>query len=128
MLGEPWREAGDFARIFYHALTAQGAAAQAAFYGSQTVGQTGDFAGMQQRVADDKGPLGTPTTTASQWCGCFDGTSFPCSEYSINTCSGYGAPIAYVKVEVNDTFDTLGPYPLIPQTTNLRQVAWMRVR
>ena len=52
--------AGDFARIFYHALTAQGAAAQAAFYGSQTTGQTGDLTGMIQRATDDKGPLGTP--------------------------------------------------------------------
>ena len=120
--------AGDFARVFYHALTAQGAAGQAAFYGVQTVGQTGDLAGMEQRATDDKGPLGAPTVTAAQWCGCPDGTSFACSEYAVQTCSGYGDPLAYIRVDVQDSFDTMGNYPLIPQNSTIRQVSWMRVR
>lgn len=120
--------AGDFARIFFHALTAQGSAAQAAFYGSQTTGQSGDFAGMQQLVADDEGPLGAPTVDASQWCGCYDGSTIDCSQYSVSTCPGYGDPLAYVRVEVTDPFNTMGPYPLIPQTSTVRQFAWMRVR
>lgn len=120
--------AGDFSRIFYHALTAQGAAGQAAFYGVQTTGQTGDFAGMEQRAYHDSGPLDAPVATASQWCGCPDGTSFSCVEYSTQTCSGYGAPLAYVRVEVREEFQTFGKYFLIPETSPVRQEAWMRIR
>ena len=120
--------AGDFARIFYHALSAQGASANAAFFGVQTNGSTGDFGGMEQRATDDAGPLRSVEATATQWCGCPDGSSFPCIEYSVRTCVGYGAPLAYVRVEVNEEFTTLGNYYAIPHRSQIRQQSWMRVR
>jgi len=119
--------AGDFARLYYHGLTAQGAASQAAFYGAQTHGQNGDFAGMEQRVTDDQGPM-TASATASQWCGCPDGTEIACIDHGTTTCAGYGVPLAYVRVQVEDSFSTIGAYPRIPQNTTIRQRAWMRIR
>ncbi len=118
--------AADFARLFYHGLTVKGASSGAALYGAQGVITAGDFPGMYARATSDVGNLTGTTSTPTQVCVCPGGSSFPCADYNETTCSGYGDPKVYVRVQVDQDFRTLGSYWGIPRQTNIREATWMR--
>lgn len=120
--------AADFARLFYHAVTAKGASSGAALYGAQKDLTSGDIAGMQARATADSGNLTGVTATPTQVCQCPGGSPFPCADYNETTCSGYGEPRVYVRVQVDQTFTTLGRYIGIPSQTNIREASWMRAK
>jgi hypothetical protein len=105
--------AADFGRIF--------------FDGGDDSIQAGEYSEMEARAkADAETDVGTVTVTAGQLCKCPDGDAFACEEFGVTTCSGYGVPRAYVRVQVEEPVNLLS-IPFYPEAT-VRQEAWMRVR
>ena len=120
--------ATDFARLFYHALTIKGASSGAALLGAQDPLLSGGNPGMQARATSDADNLDGVTATPTQVCQCPNAAPFTCQDYAATTCAGYGAPRAYVRVQVDQDFTTLGYYPGIPNQTNIREASWMRIQ
>ena len=61
------------------------------------------------------------------FCTCPSGTAFACAEYGEVTCGGYGAPRAYVRVVVEDPYESTSGFSLLPNAMVKRE-AIMRVR
>ena len=124
--------AGDYARLFFSAISLKSGSAVGAFYGSQKTTRSGDVSGMVTRaIADteDAGRFNTVTATVEQVCVCPGQTPFACGEYQTTTCpAGYGDARAYVKVTTEQDFKPMTPFPGIPSTVNIDQGTWMRVR
>ena len=119
----------DFARVYYAAMAIDQAARAGAAYGAQTVGTSGDDAGMAQAALSAANLDLTPAVTAASvhathWCACADGTQVSCTS---GTCTE-GVPRVYVSVEVDRTFQMLFPYPGIPSTVRLNRTATLRVQ
>lgn len=120
--------AADFARLFYHALTIKGASSGAALLGAQDPLISGGNPGLEVRATSDADNLAGVTAVPTQICQCPNAAPFSCQDYAATTCAGYGAPRAYVRVQVNQDFRTLGYYPGVPNQTNIREATWMRVQ
>lgn len=124
--------AGDYARLFFSAISLKSGSAVGAFYGSQVATRSGDIAGMTSRALEDAADaarFNTVTATADQYCVCPGMTAFPCGEYQDTTCpAGYGNPRAYVRVRATQSFKAMAPFPGIPETASVDQMTWMRVR
>jgi Flp pilus assembly protein TadG len=120
--------ATDFARLFYHALTVKGASSGAALYGAQELLRSGDISGMQSRATADAGNLAGVSAAPTQVCMCPNAAPFSCVDYNTTVCAGYGKPRAYVRVQVNQDFATIGRYWNVPNQTNIREASWMRVQ
>ena len=124
--------AGDYARLFFSAISLKSGSAVGAFYGSQVSTRSGDIAGMIERAAadaEDAARFNTVTASADQYCVCPGMTAFACGDYQSTTCSGgYGAARAYVRVRATQSFTPITPFPGIPETVNIDQMTWMRVR
>ena len=124
--------AGDYARLFFSAISLKSGSAVGAFYGSQVTTRSGDVGGMVSRAladSEDAARFNAVTATADQYCVCPDGSAIACGEYLTTTCSGgYGAPRAYVRVRATQNFKPMTPFPGIPETVNIDQMTWMRVR
>jgi hypothetical protein len=113
----------DFARVVYAGIEVAGAARAGVQYGALTPGHSGDTAGMTTAAKADATDLGSSVTaSASNFCSC-SGSTTDCT----STCSG-AAPNGYVSVTANYTFNTLIPYPGLPQTVTLSRTAKMRVQ
>ncbi len=120
--------AADFAAIFFDGLAVANAAGTGAFYGGHDNIAAGDFNTIEQRVRDDaEDDVGTVNPTVTQICRCPGAAPFACVDYGTVTCAGYGAPRAYVRVQVEDPFDSSSGIGLFPNVT-VRREAWMRVR
>ena len=120
--------AGDFGRLFFHAVTVANAASTGAVYGARDNIKSGDFAGMEQKATEDAGDLTGVTATGGQFCQCPDGTAVDCKDILVTTCPGYGQPRGYVRTNVEQTFQVLGPYPGIPRTTLVNRTAIIRAQ
>ena len=124
--------AGDYARLFFSAISLKSGSAVGAFYGSQVTTRSGDVGGMVARAiadAEDAARFNPVTATADQYCVCPGATAFACGEYQATTCpAGYGAPRAYVRVRATQDFQPIAPFPGVPETVNVDQMTWMRVR
>ena len=132
--------AGDFGRLFFHGVTVVNAASSGAHYGSLNNGFAAQSGEMESRAQRDAGDLGGVTATATQYCDCppvdpadfmTDAAVVSCDLAAIpGTCSGgaYGLPRVYVRTDVSQTFETVGPYPSIPETTVVSGRAFMRVQ
>jgi Flp pilus assembly protein TadG len=116
----------DYSRVFLTAISVASAAQAGAEYGSSSSSAFTDYTGMQNAAAHDAAQLSSFTATASQYCSCSPGgTAVSCST---TTCSGYGSPAKYVKVQTTSTFHTLFPYPLVPSSATVNATAFMRVQ
>jgi len=115
----------DFARVVYAGISVANAARAGVQYGALTPGNSGDTAGMKQAALADAADLSNVTATAGNFCSCDGGVSeVDCSG---TTCSG-SAPSGYVSVTANYTFDTLIPWPGVPQQIILARTAKMRAQ
>lgn len=113
----------DFSRVVYAGIEIAGAARAGVQYGALTPGHSGDTTGMVQAALNDATDLGsTVTASASNFCMC-SGSTVDCS----SSCSG-DTPDGYVTVTANYTFNTLIPYPALPQSIVLSRTAKMRVQ
>jgi len=124
--------AGDFARLFFSAISLKSGSAVGALYGSQVTARSGDVAGMTSRAladAEDAARFNSISASVEQVCLCPGQTPFPCGEYQSTTCPlGYGDARAYVRVVTQQDFQPLTPFPGIPETVDIDQGTWMRVR
>ncbi len=120
--------AADFGRVFLDGLAVSNSAGTAAFYGAYDNINAGDFEAIRTRAREDaENDVGTVTPTVTQICQCPGNAPFPCVDYGTVTCSGYGAPRAYVRVQVEEPLESISQIPILPTATIGRQ-AWMRVR
>ena len=118
-----WCGTMDFARVVYAGMEVASAARAGVQYGALTPGHSGDTTGMSTAAKADAADLGTAVTaTASNYCTC-SGSTTACT----STCSGV-KPNGYVSVTANYTFNTLIPYPGVPQSVVLSRTAKMRVQ
>lgn len=124
--------AGDFARLFFSAISLKSGSAVGAFYGSQVAARSGDVYGMTSRAladAEDAARFAAVSASVGQVCVCPGQTPFACGEYLTTTCPlGYGSARAYVRVVAEQDFKPMMPLPGIPETVNIDQGTWMRVR
>lgn len=124
--------AGDFARLFFSAISLKSGSAVGAFYGSQVAARSGDIYGMTTRAiadAEDAARFNSVSASVGQVCVCPNQTPFACGEYQTTTCPlGYGNARAYVRVTTQQDFTPLTPFPGIPEKVDVDQQTWMRVR
>lgn len=114
----------DFGRVLYTSIILSHAARAGAQYGAQTNGTTGDTAGIEQAAEEEAADIGTISVTSSRVCECTTAGSVSCTT---TTCSGgYGVPRVFVHVTASTTFQTIVPYPLIPNTVPLSITAKVR--
>lgn len=122
--------ATDFGRLFYHAVTVANAAGTGAFYGSLHRVNGAQTWIQEQRAIEDANNIEGVTAAAENFCECPGDppTVIDCGEAdNPNACPGYGLPRIYVRTGVQQTFETLGPYPGIPSSTNVNRTIFMRV-
>lgn len=119
--------AGDFSRMFWETTTMSRAASSGAKFGAQDNRSSGDYATMQRLADNSTSHIGSAVATADRVCDCPDApkTWVNCLTTS---CPNYGQPRAYARVGVAKTFSTMGYYPGLPQTTNMRMRGYMRVQ
>lgn len=115
----------DFGRVLYRAITLSHAARAGAAYGAQSNWFTVDAAGIQQAAEEDAQNIGAITVTSQPVCECTGGTPVSCTGGS---CAGYGVPRVFVQVTTTQTFQTVVPYPGIPNTVSLTRTAKVRVQ
>lgn len=132
--------AGDFGRLYFHALTVVNAASSAVHWGSLDSGFAAQSAEMEDRAVKDASNLTGVTATSSMFCDCppaavddftTDPTPVDCSLAGVEgTCTdgAYGLPRVYVRTDVKQTFNTVGPYPGIPHSSEVSRSAYMRVQ
>jgi len=113
----------DFGRVFYDAITLANATRAGAQYGSLRTSMSGDIQGMRGTAEADAIDLAGVSITAEQFCECPGGSPIACNA----DCFGEKSRV-YVRVVGEKTFETLFPYPGIPQTVILRREAVMRAR
>jgi Flp pilus assembly protein TadG len=114
----------DFARIVYAGIEVSGAAKAGVQFGALTPGNSGNTTGMVQAATNDAADLSGLTATARNFCSCDGGANeVDCSSSGCGT-----TPSGYVSVTANYTFNTLFPWPGIPNSINLARTAKMRVQ
>lgn len=130
--------AGDFGRLFFHAVTVSNAASAGAHHGSLRNVNAVQTSIIVARATSDAGDLTGVSVTARQFCVCeqSDEADFSSEPTAIDcdlavtpgSCASGGLPRVYVEATVDKTFQTLGAYPLIPDTTLVGRRATMRVQ
>ena len=132
--------AGDFGRLYFHALTVVNAASSAVHWGSLDSAFAAQSAEMESRAIGDASDLTSVSATATMFCECppadpddftSDPTPVSCDFAGVaGTCAdgGYSLPKVYVRTDVDQTFETFGPYPGIPSSSVVGRSAYMRVQ
>lgn len=121
----------DFGRVFYLAIELTNAARAGAQYGATNRGTSGDIAGMEA-VARGSVNIAGINATASRLCQCAmaDG-SFPdtvlCEADPATACPTPKFRVITVTVTTSKTFNTISPYPGIPNSLNISRMSVMRV-
>ena len=118
--------AGDFGRIMYHAITLTNAARAGAAWGAQSTAHLNDTSGIQLAADEEAVNIGAITVASNRICECPGGTVVACS---LQSCAGYGQPLAFVEVTTSATFTPLSAsFPGIPDATLVTRVAKVRAR
>ena len=118
--------AGDFGRVMYYGITLENAARAGAAFGSQSTGHLTDSTNIRTAAEQEAQNIGSITVNSSRVCECPAGTVVSCSTSS---CTGYGAPLAFVEVTTTTTFTPLtGAFPGIPASTPLSRTAKVRAQ
>jgi len=132
--------AGDFGRIFFDGIIVQNSASTGAHWGSISTGHAASISKVEARALQDTDTLADVLAIASQFCECppnnpndftTPGTIVSCDLAGVEgTCTAgtYGYPRVYVKTRVETIFQTIGPYPGIPQNSEVSREAYMRVQ
>lgn len=123
--------ATDFGRLFFHAVTLANAASVGSFHGAQNNVTAAQSGLMVMRAEEDANNLDGVSGTAALFCECpgNPAAQIDCSRATDATaCPGYGPPRAYVRTDLQQTFNTVVNYPGIPASTVVRRTAFMRVQ
>ena len=122
--------AADFSRVFFHSITVANASGAASFWGAQSVVKAADFTRIATVATNDAQDIPGVSVTPMQFCDCPGNTSGLAGEVDCNndSCAGYGTPRGYSRVMVQQTFETLFPWPGISDDVGVMRIAWTRVR
>jgi Flp pilus assembly protein TadG len=116
----------DFARVFFAGIVVESAAragVQAASWSVGKAGATVDSDTAAQNDASGQGLTGV-TVSSRTFCACISGSA----EVACNTsCSG-AVPSGYVETTASYTFNSIIPYPGIPQNLVLSSTAKFRAQ
>jgi Flp pilus assembly protein TadG len=115
----------DFGRAFYYSMTISHAAETGAFYGARSVITSGHSDIMADHATKDAQDLGTVKVTTQRVCMCPNGNKVDCVTGS---CTGYGAPRAYVSCLVEKQFNALTNLPKLPDLFTVRREVFVRVQ
>lgn len=118
----------DLGRLYIEAVALNNAPGVGSFYGAQSNILAGDTKGIEAAAKTDGKNYSGITVTVTQYCECPGGTEIACEDAGTTDCGGgYGQPRAYVVTEATRTFNTLGSYPFLGDTFDLKKEAYMRV-
>ena len=119
--------ATDFARVFFHGVTVANSAGVASFYGAQDNIKSVSYTAIEQIAAADSNDLPHVSASANLYCDCPDapGTQVDCITA---TCTDYGSPRIYSQTRVQQSFEMLVPWPLIPDNVAVTRDAYVRVQ
>jgi hypothetical protein len=113
----------------YELTAVSSAATTGAKYGAHDNAHSGDVSGMEDAALDDLGDsieVADVSVEADRYCACDDGTEINCTT---GTCAGGNSERkTYVRVRVEKAFNTLFPYPGVPEAVTLVREAQMRVQ
>ena len=118
----------DFARAFYAGIAVASAARAGVQFGALSPSNAGKLTSMNAAaVADASGQgLTTVTPVSRTYCtGAASTTEVSCTSATV---CGTAVPSGYVETTVAYTFNTIVPYPGIPQSVVLTRVARLRVQ
>ena len=119
----------DFGRAMYELTEVANAATSGAKYGAHDTAHSGDINGMENAAYDDLSDsieVEDVSVEADRYCVCDDGTEINCTT---GTCAGGNAERrTYVRVRVEKAFNTLFPYPGVPESVMIAREAQMRVQ
>jgi hypothetical protein len=119
-------------RLGYLAMTLDDAARAGAQYGSQSYTTDGDIAGMKNAATNSATNINGATwwgssagfsVSASNFCGCSDGTVVACT----GTCSS-GAPAIYVQVTTQANYVPMISFPGLPSRFTIYGKSTQRVQ
>jgi len=118
----------DLGRAAFEAIEIENAAHAGAAYGARSKGLADDQQGILQAALTDLGPdvdTSRVTVESERYCECSDGSEVDCSDPG--GCGG-DLSLIFVRVRVDKTFETLFPYPGMPNTIPLVREVQLRVR
>jgi len=122
----------EMGRLGFLAMTLDDAALAGAQYGSQSYTTDGDLSGMKTAASNDATNINGATwwgssaafsVTASNFCGCSDGTVVACT----GSCSS-GSPAIYVQVNTQANYVPMFAIPGLPSSFTVHGTATMRVQ
>ncbi len=117
----------DFGRLWSEGIALSNAVRAGAQYGSESTLAALDQSGIKRAVRNDLASIMDASEIKSiavaSYCECEDGTSVECDKKC-----GLENPRTYVQVRVDKTFETLFPYPGVPDEVTLVRQARCRAR
>ena len=117
----------DFGRVSYMAMALTNAARTGAIYGTQSLGKSSDFAGMETAAARSAASdIGVITASASRTCECQVGGTTTIISCVPIVCTG--TTRIRVKVVASKTFSMIKAFPGLPGTVSLSRTAIMRAQ
>ena len=120
--------ASDFARVFFNSITVANASGTGSFYGAQNTIKAAGLTAIESKASDDAGDLYGVTATATLYCDCPDGSGGSFIECTELVCDSYGTPRVYSKTVVEQGFQSLFPWPGIPDQVVVNRETFMRVQ
>ena len=114
----------DLGRLFYDGVNVANAARAGLSYGSLSETKSQNTTQITALANNDGAANGGVNVTVTRVCECAGGSVVNCES---GTCSG-NPPRVYVKVSTSKTYNTLLPYPGIPNTVSLSRDSYMRAR
>jgi Flp pilus assembly protein TadG len=117
----------DFGRVSYMAMALTNAARAGAIYGTQSLGKSGDFAGMQNTAINSAAAdVGAITAVATRSCECQVGGTTTIISCVPIVCAG--TTRVRVKLVASKTFSMIKAFPGLPGTVSLSRTAIMRAQ
>jgi Flp pilus assembly protein TadG len=128
--------AGDFGRLFFHGLAVVNATTTGTFHGARNNVTAAQFTTRENRALSDAADITGVTANATLFCDCPDGDDADSDADPVSctladnadACTGYGFPRVFAQTEVEQTFQTLGPWPGMPEYTKVARNMKMRVQ
>jgi len=119
--------AGDFARVFFNAITVANASSTGAFWGTYNNVRAAQTASQETAAEDDARNVGAGVSaTSTMYCECTNGNSTNC--LNPNCSSANGPMRVYAKTIVEQTVDTYMTWPGGPDGVVVNRETHYRVQ
>ena len=117
----------DFGRMFYDSIAIAAAAQAGVQRGTFSHLAANETTSIESATAAALTDTSGASISSEQFCDCPDnpGVAVDCKTAR---CTGYGLSRMYIHVRVEKDFDVFGPWPGIPEKTEIDLSNWTRVR